>query len=282
MDNLGSHAWRIAAVVSASVLVSAFFLPVGGCHGEMPYRETRALWGFVRAGPYDTWCAYRYDTVGKWRAWTLETLNRFLTYVPPFVFGVLLAIAGTARLKRWALVERVVTHFAGGVLGLVCLVVLACTWMRQYETCTPFGPIRFSAKWPFVVPCVLIPCAILVYLARVPKRSPSAYWCYAFIGSGATAAWAAGWVLGWAMDWPGFIEVRSGVGVVLVASLVLILCTVGEACSLSDQSWGRTLLRLTVGTFDLRTNEFPLCPECGYCLIALPEKRCPECGRPFS
>ena len=26
----------------------------------------------------------------------------------------------------------------------------------------------------------------------------------------------------------------------------------------------------------------PYCPGCGYCLIGLSEKRCPECGRPFN
>ena len=270
---LRPRAWRIATVASALVLVSGFFLPVASCD-VTPYEETMQVWRFVERGPGNTWYAYRYDTVGKWRSYALDALNNFLTFTPPFVFGAAVGIAGMARLARWTLLEQMVTQFLGGFLGLICVLVLACTWMRRYENCTPFGPIRFSTQWPWVVPCVLAPCVVLAYLVWAARLRAKAYWCYAFVGSVSLAIWAAGWL---SSEYGQY-----GIKVVLIAAGALALCTVGEARALSGLSWVRTLWQLTTGTPTWQRNTTPDCPECGYCLIGLTTQRCPECGRPFN
>lgn len=67
----------------------------------------------------------------------------------------------------------------------------------------------------------------------------------------------------------------------LTASLVFLLCGVVLAW-VGHASW-LYLIRLGVirESGDAR-HEGPRCVQCGYYLIGLTEKRCPECGRPFN
>jgi hypothetical protein len=83
-----------------------------------------------------------------------------------------------------------------------------------------------------------------------------------------------------------FLAVRSqqpyGLTLFIIASCLLLFASIGEARAVSRLSWFWTI----VGLFVLRLHRWAFppghCPACGYNLHALPELRCPECGRPFT
>lgn len=264
--------WRRFCALSGLLLASTFFLPIGECNAP-PYDAVFDLSDFVLAGPDATWYADRYDRAGQWRSFSQEALNSFVMYVPPFLFGGLVALAAAARLGESRSLHVLLSWFVASLLVLVAMLVLAGTWLDHFEPGISWGLIDFSSSGFSFIPCVAIPCVLLPWVAWTSRLKSDAVLCHGLIGSTITLCWALWWLRN--------DSAPRLVTVVAIASAALLVCSVAEARALSGMSWWRTTWRLVTGMRLPRADLGPFCRRCGYCLIGLPERRCPECGRRF-
>ena len=279
---LAPNIWRKFTILAGLLLVGTCFMPAVQCNLPLvPTEHMRKLGGLLRSD----YLQGRYGEISGQRVpWgaspeqcalchRLECMYQFLVYVAPYAFGVLIALAALARWFEWPYAHR--------VLSWVMLVLLAwCAGSLIYTSWAGYKPadaddeIVFTTDWPWTIPCIVVPCVVLIYLAAATRLRKSAYWCYVFIGLLATLAWGVRWLC--------YEYVMYGIKVAVAACGACLICTIGEVRALTRRSWLSAVWRLATCRLDVDAVTGPFCPECGYCVIGLPEQRCPECGQSFT
>lgn len=243
-------------------LAAGFLMPVSSClRKQVPLDHVK--W-FTDVDP--GLMVLRYSGTNSY---ALCVLNEFFVHVAPYLFGLLISLAAVARELQSGLFQRITRWTAFGVVTIGCISVIACT----VDGTSRASGYMFQARGPDWLWFVLLPTLFLVHTLAAAWRGRRAYWCHAFVGLIGLLAWGAKWV--------GRDSSLYGIYVSFGACILLLVATLGEAAVLTNQGVHLVVWQLlTCRLADDRRE--PYCPRCGYCLLFLPERRCPECGRPFT
>lgn len=256
-----ARGWRGLTVMAGALLAATFFLPaVVSCNADVVPLDATVE---TLKGPW-----------GSEMAQALQHGSALLMYVPAYLVGALLALAGVGRLMGWKWSPRWYGRVALGVV-LVPAVVLPVCILFELVADGQNSDLADSSAWAVILVCLAAPVWVLFCLVMARRRRELRHARHQFIFS----LWMVLWFGIWAAD---FSSARYGVILSFVASVGLLAAAAGEARVLTGQGWMRTLGQLMIGRLGPMVDGRGRCPQCGYLLYGLAERRCPECGRGFS
>lgn len=257
--------WRLTTINAGLLLAAAFFMPaVKSCGSpEIPAETARELLNFNFAT--DNLSAY---------------IGGFAMFVAAYTIGLLAALAAAARLFK---ADRLHGPIMAAILVSCTLIALNQIYLTYVETTANvlaidlFSSDILSLDGLHGMLSFLIFPGWLLLAIGLSVRSRARRWlCPMFVICLWLVTWFSYWLL--TIDWA---EIYYGLWLSELASIALLIATVGEAVVLSDQSIPRTLWQLLTCRIKLADDMKGRCKACGYLLHGLPEPRCPECGQPF-
>lgn len=253
--------WQRLTVLAGLVLTACFFLPVLTCRRPSAhlYEVVQQDWRIGEQGAVFT---------VDWATW----LSKFLLHGAPYSLGLIASLLAFLRLSGYSGAHRVC---ASGMYALLLLtatgVVLLAIGGAPFDSYDPL----ISATWPNgLLTCVIFPAVAVAYASCARWRVQPAHLCYALV--------ACLWDLGYGSQFLLHEYAAYGLYLAYGAIVTLLVCTIGEACTISCQSLQTTVWQLATCCLHEGPTGEPYCLRCGYCLIGLNRRRCPECGRPFS
>lgn len=264
--------WQWVAIISGLLLASCFFAPMGYGKGGLvnPCRGVAEILSEIRLPS-----SAGYEP--------MALAGVFLAgFVAPYAVGLVAGLSAVARrygLHRLTslssvLMVLVLAVYCASALGYV--VAYVARWgIRAIVGYLDYPSLEFGASGFLGV----VPVLTLGYLLVSLRAKRQGSFCRVFLGSSLTVLWFGAVVLLWVFLGPG---VLYGSWLSLASSLMLLVATVGEATSVTRQSWGRTTLQLATCRLAAPADMTGRCPKCDYLLYGLAEQRCPECGRAFT
>ncbi|MHC4441401.1 MAG: hypothetical protein ACYTF1_12780 [Planctomycetota bacterium] len=255
--------WRKLTILVGLLLAANCFLPaITACNAPV----IPAMHGFesFHDGP-DNSGNKIYDLLGF--------VSHLFCYYPAYLFGLLMAVGAWARLtKRKRLSLLCVLSIVGLmiVMAVILLVYGIVAWIYHGD-----GPSSWS-DWPILLGFYIAPAITLIYLLLVYLFAGCRYLCDIFILNTMILLWFGCWFI------VAFDDALYGLYLSFSATLLLLIACIGEAKTLSSQTWRKTLFQLLTCRL-IKVFETPgHCPICDYYLYGLTKTRCPECGRPFT
>lgn len=194
----------------------------------------------------------------------------FSMFVSPYAFGLLAALgAGFALRGR----DRAATCCSGLATAIVGFASATFT-VSIFVDGVPFD-LFWANSFEDLCMAGLIVSMLLGLLA----------WIYA-LRAGAAGRLSARWIGAWlAIVWFAFWALGGiayfGLWLSMFGALLIGVGAVGEAKAFCRTRTIETILRLAPCRLRYRPLDDGLCDGCGYPLVGLPERRCPECGLRF-
>lgn len=244
--------WRRVQALGGFVLACCFFLPaVDGCNS--PIIPAEEVLSEFQSG---------IDSVSE-LCWML------LHYVAAYLFGLLVCILGIwpvrccrpgPRAIEVAIVALV--SFVSFVVFALVIFVLVAFILDPPEGFLPIGFILF----------VVMVLFSLVYLCRAFKLRRDGLLHVRWYMALCCLVWFMLWLRG---------KSYYGLWLSIVGSVAILVGATGEAAIRARTTWRPAIRLLLTSRAKLYDDDLPRCENCGYILIGLTEKRCPECGLPF-
>ena len=257
---------------AAIVMASAYFMPAMACNPKPRVNPSQEVRHFVKDEMRSL--STPATPPGSMEDW----LSCFAVYLSPYLFALLVAIGALGRLLTSLHLQRMTAwltlllFFAAAWSVILCAILECEMWD---------GDVCFSLRDSDFIVCLLLPLALVFYACWVMRLKERALLCLAFAGTCCCVAWWDHW-LDWTQTTDGAPDPQYGLYCSTTAAAILALSVVRELSCLTGRHPLRALGMLLLGWVPFFVRDDGCCPRCGYCLISLSERRCPECGRPFT
>jgi hypothetical protein len=244
---------RTLTLFGGLVLCWAFFLPAVDSCGRAVYPAAELV-----------------DDVTNWDGKNpLDFAGMFSMYASPYVFGLLVAMGALFSLCGRSIVGTWFDRLALSVIGFACTTGLIAFGLELHNNGMT---LTFPMDWPVVIFFTAMLFGLISLLTALRKGEAgrvSGRWTGALLG----LVWFGLWLYGGGTYFGLWLSI---LGAALIAAGAL-----GEAMAMARLGPWATMLRLAPCRIQFRPIDDNRCDRCGYLLIGLPTRRCPECGEPF-
>jgi len=208
------------------------------------------------------------DTFG--RGSSMKNWSGATWILMPYLFGLHLLVSAVRRRRA----EKVCTVPKDFVTPVLLGIWVASVVGPLVDDFDDWGSVAFWTE-PSLIMCVggaLIVCCYIACIAGRREGWPlSVRWCASLL----MLVWFGVWIV------TNFKATYYGIWLSTAGTIAMLVGVVWEAAIRSILPWRSALWGLVRCKLEMREMDQPYCRRCGYLLIGLTSRRCPECGTAF-
>jgi hypothetical protein len=274
----GTGKWHALTIFAGAILIVTFFLPLDRpIYQRSSNTPARFLGQLIQDADGIPRVFQSFRGLAKLTV-------RFTMAALPQIWGVLIMLISVASLLDLRRLRGVLQ-----TIGILLALPIAAAWtvcagrLMSSFLRNPRFDVQSLCWLATLIAVFVIPVGGLLYALLAYRRRGWAYLYHGFVGAGSPVAMLLIVHFFAMMDRGGLpYSGLTGVTITSLACCLLFFSRVGEARALTGLTWRRTLWHLFTLRLHKTLRTLGLCPGCGYNLYGLRERRCPECGRPFT